>query len=81
MGDPVLISGSGRSPREGNGSPLQYATGEELLLLATKAKTNLDSALKSRDITMPTKVHIVNVMVFPVVMYGCENWIIEKAEH
>ena len=59
---------------------VQYATGEELLLLATKAKTNLDSALKSRDITMPTKVHIVNVMVFPVVMYGCENWIIKKVE-
>ena len=43
--------------------------------------TNLDSILKSRDITLPTKVHLVKVMVFPVVMYGCESWITEKAEH
>ena len=43
--------------------------------------TNLDSILKSRDITLPTKVHLVKVMVFPVVMYGCENWTIKKAEH
>ena len=43
--------------------------------------TNLDSILKSRDITLPTKVHLVNAMVFPVVMYGCENWTIKKAEH
>ena len=43
--------------------------------------TNLDSILKSRDITMPTKVHIVKDMVFPVVMYGCESWTIKKAEH
>ena len=42
--------------------------------------TNLDSILKSRDITLPTKVHLVKAMVFPVVMYGCENWIIKKAE-
>ena len=42
---------------------------------------NLDSILKSRDITLPTKVHLVKVMVFPVVIYGCENWIIKKAEH
>ena len=42
---------------------------------------NLDSILKSRDITLPTKVHLVKVMVFPVVMYGCENWTIKKAEH
>ena len=43
--------------------------------------TNLDSILKSRDITLPTKVHIVKAMVFPVVMYRCENWTIKKAEH
>ena len=51
------------------------------LLLERKAMTNLDSILKSRDITLLTKVHIVKVMVFPVVMYGCENWTIKKAEH
>ena len=51
------------------------------LLLGRKVMTNLDSMLKSRDITLPTKVHLVNAMVFPVVMYGCENWIIKKAEH
>ena len=43
--------------------------------------TNLDSILKSRDLTLPTKVHIVKAMVFPLVMYGCESWTIEKAEH
>ena len=43
--------------------------------------TNLDSILKSRDITLPTKVHLVKAMVFPVVMYGCESWTIKKAEH
>ena len=51
------------------------------LLLGRKAMTNLDSILKSRDITLPTKVHIVKAMVFPVVMYGCESWIIKKDEH
>ena len=51
------------------------------LLLGRKAMTNLDSILKSRDITLPTKVCLVKVMVFPVVMYGCENWTIKKAEH
>ena len=50
------------------------------LLLGRKAMTNLDSILKSRDITLPTKVHLVNVMVFPVVMYWCESWTINKAE-
>ena len=49
-------------------------------LLGRKAMTNLDSILKSRDITLPTKVHIVKAMVFPVVMYGCESWSIKKAE-
>ena len=50
------------------------------LLLGRKAMTNLDSILKSRDITLPTKVHLVKAMVFPVVMYGCETWTIKKAE-
>ena len=50
-------------------------------LLGKKAMTNLDSILKSKDITLPTKVHLVKVMVFPVVMYGCESWTIKKAEH
>ena len=50
------------------------------LLLGRKAMTNLDSILKSRDITLPTKVHIVKAMVFPVVMDGCESWTIKKAE-
>ena len=51
------------------------------LLLGKKAVTNLDSRLKSRDSTFPTKVHIVKAMVFPVVMYRCENWTTKKAEH
>ena len=50
------------------------------LLLRRKAMTNLDSLLKSRDITLPTKVHVVKTMVFPAVMYGCESWTIKKAE-
>ena len=50
------------------------------LLLGRKIMTNLDSILKSRDITLPTKVHLVKAMVFPVVMYGCESWTIKKAE-
>ena len=51
------------------------------LLLERKVMTNLDSIFKSRDITLPTKVHLVKAMVFPVVMYGCESWTIKKAEH
>ena len=51
------------------------------LLLGRKVMTNLDSILKSRDITLSTKVHLVKAMIFPVVMYGCENWTIKKAEH
>ena len=51
------------------------------LLLGRKVMTNLDSVLKSRDITLPTKVHLVKAMIFPVVMYGCESWTIKKAEH
>ena len=51
------------------------------LLLGRKAMMNLDSVLKSRDITLPTKVRIVKAMVFPIVMYGCESWTIKKTEH
>ena len=50
------------------------------LLLGRKVMTNLDSILKSRDITLPTKVHLVKAVVFPVVMYGCESWTVKKAE-
>ena len=50
------------------------------LLLGRKVMTNLDSIFKSRDITMPTKVHLVKAMVFPAVMYGCESWTVKKAE-
>ena len=51
------------------------------LLLGRKVMTHLDSLLKSRDITLPTKVHLIKAMAFPVVMYGCESWTIKKAEH
>ena len=51
------------------------------LLLGRKVMSNLDSILKSRDITLPTKVHLVKAVVFPVVMYGCESWTMKKAEH
>ena len=51
------------------------------LLLGRKAMTNLDSVLKSKDMTLPTKVHIVRAMVFPVVMHGCDSWTLKKAEH
>ena len=54
---------------------------KRVLLFGRKAMTNLDSILKSRDITLPTKVRLVKAMVFPVVMYGCESWTIRKAEH
>ena len=54
---------------------------KRLLLLGRKVMTNLDSIFKSRDITLPTKVHLVKAMVFPVVMYGCESWTMKKAEH
>ena len=54
---------------------------KDALLLGRKAMTNLDSVLKSRDITLPTKVRLVKAMVFPIVMYGCESWTIKKAEH
>ena len=51
------------------------------VLLGRKVMTNLGSILKNRDITLPTKVHLVKAMVFPVVMYGCESWTVKKAEH
>ena len=54
---------------------------KRLLLLGREVMTNLDSILKSRDITLPTKVRLVKAMVFPVVMYGCESWTVKKAEH
>ena len=54
---------------------------KRLCLLGRKAMTNLDSILKSRDITLPTKVHLVKAMIFPVVMYGCESWTIKKTDH
>ena len=60
------------------------ANGREIkghLLLGRKATANLESILKSRDITLPMKVHVVEAMVFPVVVYGCESWTIKKAEH
>ena len=51
------------------------------LLLGRKVMTNIDSIFKSRDITLPTKVHLVKAMVFPIVMYGCESWTVKTAEH
>ena len=54
---------------------------ERCLLLGRKVMTNLDSVLKSREITLPIKVHLVKTLVFPVVVYGCESWTIKKAEH
>ena len=53
---------------------------KDALLLGRKAMTNLDNILKSRDITLPTKVHLVKVMVLPVTMYGCDSWTVKKAE-
>ena len=63
------------------GSTITTARKLKALLLGRKAMTNLDSVLKSRDITLPIKVRLVKAMVFPVVMYGFESWIIKKAEH
>ena len=59
---------------------LNYVSIKRRLLLGRKAMTNLNRVLKSRDITLPTKVHLVKAMVFPIVMYGCESWTIKKAE-
>ena len=82
-----------RWENNGNSERLHFGVGSKItldgdcsheikrhLLLGRKAMTNLDSILKSRDITLPTKVHLVKAMVFPVVMYGCESWTIKKAE-
>ena len=74
-------------PSEPPGKPKATQIGDysheikRCLLLGRKAMTNLDSILKSKDITLPKKVHLVKVMVFSVVMYGCESWTIKKAEH
>ena len=69
------------SPRSGNiNNLLDTCSGKIHALLGRKVMTNLDSILKSRDITLPTKVHLVKAMVFPVVMYRCESWTIKKAE-
>ena len=74
----VMVEGSDKmwSTGERNGKPLQYSCLENPI----NSMTNLDSILKSRDITLPAKVHLVRTMVFPVVMYGCESWTIKKAD-
>ena len=72
------LAGEDQHSFSGDGS---FERVSRCLFLRRKAMTNLDSVLKSRDITLPTKVHIVKAMVFPVVMYGCENWIIKKSDH
>ena len=64
-----------------NGNSDRETEIKRCLPLGRKAMTNLDSILKSRDITLPTRVHLVKAIVFPVVMYGCESWTIKKAEH
>ena len=63
------------------GAPKSLQMVTAALLFGRKVMTNLDSIFKSRDITLPTKVHLVKAMVFPVVMYGCESWTVKKAEH
>ena len=87
-----MIPGSRRCPGEGNGNPLQYSCLENSMDRGAWQATvhgfakswtqlsNLDSMLKSRDITLPTKMHKVKAMVLPVVLYGCENWTTKKAE-
>ena len=72
----ILYSGGSKITADGDYS---HET-KRRLLLGRKVMTNLDSILKSRDITLPTKVHLVKVMVFPVVMYGCESWTIKETE-
>ena len=72
-----FILGGSKIPAHGNCSHVI----KRRLLLGRKAMANLDSILKSRDITLPTKVHLVKAMVFPVVMCGCESWTVKKAEH
>ena len=80
----IIILINNRHGRQNNPKSLKTVTAAmklRCLLLGKKAMTNLDSELKSRDITLPTKVHLVKAMAFPVVMYGCESWTIKKAEH
>ena len=83
----MRVRGGCRRVRAFSGAPKSTAVGDRSheikrhLLLGRKAMTNLDSVFNSRDITSPTKVHLVKTMVFPVVMYGCESWTIKKAEH
>ena len=72
-----FILGGSKITEDGN---CRHET-KRCLLLGRKVMTNLDSILRSRDITLPTKVHLVKAMVFPVVMYGCESWTMKKAEH
>ena len=72
-----FISGGSKITKDGNCSHEI----KRCLLLGRKVMTNLDGMLKSRDITLPAKVRLVKAMVFPVVMYGCEGWVIKKAEH
>ena len=72
----LRFMGSQRVGHEGS----DLAAAAKSLQMVTAAMTNLDSILKSRDITLPTKVHLVKAMVFPVVMYGCESWTVKKAE-
>ena len=72
-----FISGGSKIPADGD---CNHEI-KRCLLLGRKVMTDLDSIFKSRDITLPTKVHLVKAMVFPVVMYGCESWTVKKAEH
>ena len=76
-----FILGGSKITADGNYSHEIKRHLEASFLLGRKAMTNLDSLLKSRDITLPTKVCLGKAMVFPVVMYGCENWTVKKAEH
>ena len=76
VSDFILVGGGSKITADGDCSHEI----KRCLLLGRKVMTNLDSILKSRDITLPTKVHLVKAMVFPVVMYGCESWTVEKTE-
>ena len=78
MPNPCVLDGIIPSPKSADGDCSHEI--KRRLLLGRKGMTNLDSILKSRDITLPTKVRLVKAMVFPVVMYGCESWTVKKAE-
>ena len=73
-------SRTGWEETQGNKGKVHFVTFKRCLLFERKVTTNLDSILKSRDITLPTKVRLIKAMVFPVVMYGCESWTMKKAE-